>query len=142
MTPSKPDPSRVVVDSNVWISALVFGGAPRRVFERIVRDGLSLVVSAEILTEIRRVVAANFPDFVEDVESLLAVLHDHVAVVALGSITITACRDPNDNRVLETAILGGAAAIVSGDKDLLVLDTFQGVAITTAQAWVERRSSP
>jgi predicted nucleic acid-binding protein len=54
----------VVVDSDVWISALVFGGALRHVFEMVVRDALRLVVSAEILTEIRRAVVGKFPDFV------------------------------------------------------------------------------
>ncbi len=79
MTPSTPDPAAsfspvpVVVDSNVWISALVFGVAPRRVFETVVREGLRLVASAEILTETRRVVAAKFPDFADDLETLLAV---------------------------------------------------------------------
>ncbi|WP_309711445.1 putative toxin-antitoxin system toxin component, PIN family [Pseudolysinimonas sp.] len=138
MTPSTPDPAWVVVDSNVWISALVFGGAPRQVFETVVRDALRLVVSAEILTEIRRVVAGKFPDFVDDIETLLGVLHDYLDTIPLGAITIAASRDPDDNRVLETAILGGAAAIVTGDKDLLVLGTYDGVTITTPQDWLER----
>lgn len=140
MTPSTADPaSRLVVDSNVWISALVFGGAPRQVFEVIVHDGLRLVVSAEILTEVRRVVGAKFPDFTDDVEALIGVIQDHLDSVSLGSITIDVCRDPDDNRVLETAILGDAAAIVSGDKDLLVLGSYEGVAIVTPQEWLALR---
>jgi putative PIN family toxin of toxin-antitoxin system len=140
MTPSTADlPGQLVVDSNVWISALVFGGAPRQVFEAIVRDGLRLVVSAEILTEVRRVVGVKFPDFTDDVEALIGVLHDHLASVALGSITIDVCRDPDDNRVLETAILGEAEAIVSGDKDLLVLEGYESVAIITPQDWLALR---
>jgi putative PIN family toxin of toxin-antitoxin system len=138
MTPLTADPARIVVDSNVWISALVFGGAPRHVFEVVVRDALRLVVSAEILTEIRRVVVGKFPAFVEDVETLLSVLHDYLDTIPLGAITIGASRDPDDNRVLETAILGGAAAIVTGDKDLLVLGTYDGVRITTPQDWLDR----
>lgn len=133
--------SRVVVDSNVWISALVFGGAPRRVFETIVQDGLCLVVSAEILTEIRRVVTAKFPDFAEDVEALLNVLHDLMETVPLGSITVEVARDPDDDRVLETAILGGATVVVSGDKDLLALGRYEGVGIVRPAEWLERRSA-
>lgn len=140
MTPSTADtPRRLVVDSNVWISALVFGGAPRQVFGVIVHEGLRLVVSAEILTEVRRVVGVKFPDFTDDVEALVAVLQENLEVVSLGSITIEACRDPDDNRVLETAILGDAATIVSGDKDLLVLGDYEGVAIVTPQAWLALR---
>ncbi len=140
MTSSAPDlaKTKVVVDSNVWISAIVFGGAPRRVFETIVQEGLRLVVSAEILTEIRRVVVAKFPDFIDDVEALFGTLRDQVETVPLGSITVQVCRDPDDNRVLETAILSGAAAIISGDKDLLTLDSYEGVAISRPQVWLER----
>ena len=132
--------ARVVIDSNVWISALVFGGAPRRVYEVVVDGGVRIVVSAEILTEIRRVVSAKFPDFAEDVQALLAVLHDQVEMVTLGAVTITASRDPDDNRVLETAILGDAGTIISGDRDLLELDNFEGVAIVRASEWVEQHS--
>ncbi|MGB3909830.1 MAG: putative toxin-antitoxin system toxin component, PIN family [Pseudolysinimonas sp.] len=140
MTPSTADtPSRLVVDSNVWISGLVFGGAPRHVFEGIVHDGARLVVSAEILTEVRRVVAVKFPGFVDDVEALIGVMQDHLDSVSLGSITIDVCRDPDDNRVLETAVLGEAAAIVSVDKDLLVLGEYQGIAITTPREWLALR---
>jgi putative PIN family toxin of toxin-antitoxin system len=140
MTPSTADISgRLVVDSNVWISALVFGGTPRQVFELIVHDGLRLVVSAEILTEVRRVVGVKFPDFTDDVEALIEVIQDHIDAISLGSITIDVCRDPDDNRVLETAILGGAGALVSGDKDLLVLGDYQGVPIVTPQDWLAHR---
>ena len=125
----------------MWISALVFGGSPRRVFETVVQDGLRLVVSAEILTEIRRVVSTKFPDFAEDVEALLSVLHDLVEMVPLGSITVEASRDPDDNRVIETAILGGAAAIVTGDRDLLDLGSYEGVEIMRPADWIERRSA-
>jgi putative PIN family toxin of toxin-antitoxin system len=142
MTPSTADISgRLVVDSNVWISALVFGGTPRQVFELIVHDGLRLVVSAEILTEVRRVVGVKFPDFTDDVEALIGVIQDHIDVISLGSITIDACRDPDDNRVLETAILGGAGALVSGDKDLLILGDYEGVAIVTPQDWLALRTA-
>jgi putative PIN family toxin of toxin-antitoxin system len=137
MTPSIADGAgRLVIDSNVWISALVFGGAPRQVFETIVHDGLRLVTSAEILTEVRRVVGVKFPEFIDDVEALIAVIHDQLDSVALGSITIDVCRDPDDNRVLETAIIGDAAGIVSGDKDLLVLGGYDGVAIVTPKEWL------
>jgi putative PIN family toxin of toxin-antitoxin system len=45
------------------------------------------------------------------------------------STTIAVCRDPKDNKVLELAVDGAAAAIVTGDADLLVLHPFQGISI-------------
>lgn len=104
------------------------------------RDGLRLVVSAEILTDVRRVVEVKLPDFADDVEALLSVLRDLMESVPLGSITVEVSRDPDDNRVLETAILGGAAVIVTGDKDLLDLGSYEGVAIMRPAEWIERRS--
>jgi len=45
--------------------------------------------------------------------------------------TITACRDPKDNKFLEVAIAGGADVIVTGDEDLEVLDPFEGLPLIT-----------
>lgn len=142
MTPSTNEsdvesPHRVVVDSNVWISALVFGGAPRRIFEQIVRDGLRLVTSPHIESEIRRILATKFPVFADDFEAMRVALASFTSVVALGGITIDVCRDPDDNRVLETAVLGNAAVVVSGDRDLLVLARHDSVSIVTPSAWLQ-----
>lgn len=60
--PSEGDSSGAVgIDTYVWISALVFGGAPRAVFEEAVGEGLLIVWSAAITSEIRRILAAKFP---------------------------------------------------------------------------------
>ena len=52
--------------------------------------------------------------------------------------TVQACRDPTDDRVLDVAVNGGAACIVSGDDDLLVLHPFRGILILSPAAFVER----
>lgn len=142
MLAKAPD-DRVVVDTNVWISALVFGGGPRQVFERIVETGTTLVTSAEISTEIRRTLSRKFPDFVADYEMFAQVLLPMTAPATLGTLTVEACRDPDDDRVLETALLGRAPYIVSGDKDLLALDPFvweasDPIHILRPQSWLDR----
>lgn len=53
----------------------------------------------------------------------------HVSVFVQTSTVISACRDPDDNQILELAVDGRAAAIVTGDADLLALHPFQGIAI-------------
>lgn len=110
--------SRVVIDSNVWVSALVYGGAPRQVFERIVSDAAAIVVSAELLSETRQILTQKFPCFLADFEALLVTLQQNLMVVLLVSITISASRDPDDNKVLETATLSHVTETISGDKDL------------------------
>ncbi len=117
------------MDTNVWISALVFGGRPRKVFEQIVQDGHVLIISEAILTEIRRILHTKLSDYVQDFEDLLIGLQLRITLVELGSVTIDICRDPDDNRVFETAVIGRAEVIVSGDKDLLVLNEYRRIQI-------------
>lgn len=122
---------RIVIDSNVWISALVFGGKPRQVLERCVQSGIQIALSEEIITEVRRNIRRKFAHFLPDFESLLIALDGHIERVALGSITISVSRDPDDNHVIETAAISNADYIVSGDKDLLVLQRHETIRIVT-----------
>ncbi|MGB3024173.1 MAG: putative toxin-antitoxin system toxin component, PIN family [Candidatus Saccharimonadales bacterium] len=130
-------PSRVVIDSNVWISALVFGGTPRRVLESCVQAGARIVISEQLLTETRRIINVKFVDFADDFESLIVSLALFIDVVQLGSQTVTVCRDPVDNMIFETALAGRAQVIISGDKDLLVLKHYQTVRIVTPTDFVQ-----
>ena len=120
---------RIVIDSNVWISALVFGGKPRHIFERAVADGWTIVVSEEIFTEVRRILSSKFIDFIDDFESFQTVLQPYIVNVKLGSIRLSVSRDEDDNRVIETALIGDASHIITGDKDLLVLSKYNNIAI-------------
>jgi len=122
---------RVVIDSNVWVSALVFGGAPRQAFERMVSGGNVLVVSEELLTEVRRIIHQKFPDFSTDYADLLVALRPLTATVQLGSLHVTASRDADDDKIIETALIGAAHYIVTGDNDLLVLEKYEDVAMVT-----------
>lgn len=122
----------VVLDTNVWLSALVFGGKPRTVVELLARGQIDVVISQEILTEMRRTVVRRFPDFIGDLESLELLIERDVELVKLGSLTINVCRDPDDDRIIETAVMGGCEYIVSGDKDLLSLKSYQEVNIVTS----------
>lgn len=122
---------RIVIDSNVWISALVFGGKPRCIFERAVYEGWTIVTSEEIFTEVRRILVNKFADFVDDFESFQKIIQARTDKVELGSIRVKVCRDEDDNRVIETALIGDAAYIITGDKDLLVLKKYEGIDILT-----------
>lgn len=133
---SSNKPSRIVIDTNVWISALVFGGAPRAVFEHALRQGVTIVVSEAILTEVRRTLHDKFPDFLDDFEALLVALSSIVSVVPLGEITIRVSRDPDDNAIIETAVIGNASVTISGDKDLLSLQDYEGVTFIMPSKYV------
>ena len=118
-----------MLDTNVWLSALVFGGKPRQIVALFARGFVSVVVSEEILTEMRRNVRRAFPDFSDDLARMEALIEQDAEMAQLGTVTIAVCRDPNDNHILETAIIGQCAYIVSGDNDLLALKSCQGIRI-------------
>ena len=130
---------RVVIDTNVWVSALVFGGSPRKIFERLVSSGLTLVVSEGIFSETRRIISQKFPDFTEELELFISALAPRLIIVSLGTVTIDVARDPKDNVVLETAIVGRAKYIISGDDDLLSLKEYQRILITSPSDFLKTK---
>jgi len=120
---------RVVIDTNVWLSALVFGGKPRQVVELLARGMIEVVISSEILTEMRRKITQKFSDFDPDFALMELLIEQETELVRLGGVSVHVSRDEDDNRVLETAVIGGCSCIVSGDKDLLVLKSYEGINI-------------
>jgi putative PIN family toxin of toxin-antitoxin system len=126
MSRSKP---RIVIDSNVVISALVFGGKPRQVLDLLSEDRVSVVIAEEILTELRRKVAVKFPGFMEDLAAVEALLKRDALMVKLGTVNERVSRDPNDDKFIEAAVLGQCSFIASGDNDLLVIGEYQGIRI-------------
>jgi len=121
--------TRVVFDTNVLVSALVFGGTPRAATDLIAGKIVRPVMSEEIMTELRRIISAKLPKHVPGVARYEKLLRRYAIWVPLGSQVATAPRDPADNAVIETALIGRCQFIVSGDKDLLVLGAYDDVRI-------------
>ena len=131
---------RIVVDSNILVSALVYGGKPRQVIELVLEDA-TLIMSAEILSKLRRVVYSKFPAFIDEVERLELLLKRDAIFVELGSVVVTESRDPDDNMVIETAIIGECSFVVSGDKDLLTLSSYKEIAIVSPADFLSKLSN-
>lgn len=120
---------RVVIDSNVWLSGLVFGGSPSKILDLFINGDLLVVVSEELLSELRRKIIQKFPLFVPKLGLLEASIRKDAIMVKLGIATIKISRDPNDDKFIETALLGGCRYIISGDQDLLALRIYQDIHI-------------
>ena len=123
---------RVVLDTNVLVSALIFpGGSPEFVYRLVLEERIELITSRTLLAELGSVLEAKFgwePARVEEAVSQLARIASLVeATAAIAEITA----DPADNRVLEAAAAGEAAAIVSGDRHLLSLGRWCEIPIQT-----------
>jgi putative PIN family toxin of toxin-antitoxin system len=127
---------RIVVDTNVIVSALVFGGLPRRVFEVVESGRCELYYSAEIENETRRVLRDKFGWDGDRLDRYLPALWN-MGERATPRRRVNAVKeDPDDNRILECALAAGADVIVSGDGHLLRLASYEGVAILTPREFL------
>lgn len=121
---------RVVLDTNILISAFVFpGGAPEQVYRRVLDGRITLVTSPPLLSELGRILTETFhwePSYTEEVVAQLV----RIGVVVDPTEEIADITDdPADNRVLEAAGEGHADVIVSGDRHLLSLGTWRAVRV-------------
>jgi putative PIN family toxin of toxin-antitoxin system len=114
---------RVTLDSNVYLSGLVFGGKPKRILEMVIEGEIEVAVSDPIIQEVRRHLLGKFgwseARAAEAVESV-SEFAKHVAPTETIDAVPT---DVDDNRVLECAVASGSDTIVTGDEDLLRLGT-------------------
>ena len=130
----------VVVDTNVWISALQFAkarGTPTRALERAMSEDV-IAICDEIDAEIVRVLTEKFSwEQRRVISALQTILERGIRVKIRG--TVKECRDPGDDMFLECAALAKADRLVSGDKDLLSLGAYQGTRIVTASEYLKAR---
>src|SRR6266481_8108139 len=127
---------RIVVDTNVIVSALVFGGLPRRVFEVVESGHCEFYYSAEIESETRRVLRDKFGWDEDRLDRYLPVLWRLGERVTPQRRVNAVKEDPDDNRILECALAAGADMTVSGDGHLLRLTAFEGIAILTPREFL------
>lgn len=136
---SKP---RLVIDTNVLISGIVFGGKPRQLLNLLAEGAIIVIVAEELLTELRRKIVMKFPEFVEDLERVERLLKRDASLVKLGTVQVTISRDADDNKFIEAAVIGGAGYIVSGDNDLLVLKSYGVIKILKPADFLELMHKP
>ncbi len=111
------------------LSGLIFGGKPGRIIELFVEGTILVIVCEELLSELRRKITEKFPLYLPNLELLEASILKDAIVVKLGSQTVNISRDPDDNKFVETALIGDCQYIISGDKDLLTIGEFQAIKI-------------
>ncbi|MGD0293447.1 MAG: putative toxin-antitoxin system toxin component, PIN family [Terracidiphilus sp.] len=115
---------RVVVDTNVLVSGLLFGGKPEAILDLALDRAFLLLTSPAMESELIRVLTRKFDISSAGVTGIIALIRSSSESVHTGT-KLKLCRDESDNRVLECALEGGASYIVTGDRDLLSLPPFQ-----------------
>jgi putative PIN family toxin of toxin-antitoxin system len=121
---------RVVLDTNVLVSALHFGGRPRRLLDDVLRGDHTLVIGAAILGELEAVLVETC-GWASDRAAAVRAELDAIAEVVTPVEVPRVCRDPDDDQILAIAVIGTVDALVTGDADLLALGAHGGVNISS-----------
>lgn len=139
---------RAVLDTNVIVSGIITAkGAPSDVLTAWRDRKWSLVISPALLREVERVlrlpkISRAYAVTAQDVTGTISLLETRTTVVP-GRLTIPrTARDATDDSVLACAKEGHADYIVSGDQDLLTLETFEGIPIITPAAFAAILKTP
>lgn len=133
---------RLVYDTNIVISALLFEGSrPAKAFDIGIKQG-AILFSSSTLAELEEVLSRNkFDQYIshEERKQFLTSFILNSTPVEIDE-TISECRDPKDNKFLELAVCGKADFIISGDEDLLILNPFRNIQITPPDSFLKMHS--
>lgn len=130
---------RVVADTNVLVSALLFGGVSDQVFLAGLRGEIQLVTSDPLLKELERILKNKFKLDVQLVRGVIEEVRNVAEVVEVSSHINVISHPEEDNRVLECAVDGKADFIVTGDtKHILPLKEFRGIRILTPSEFIKQ----
>ena len=120
---------RLVLDTNIRISSLLTpSGVCARLIAALQRESHIQIISPEMLDELGNTLAVKFRWPAEQIALALRITSSQTERVQPG-VTISVCRDPDDNRVLECALTGAAHWVITGDADLLTLNPWHDVQI-------------
>ncbi len=125
---------KVVLDTNVLIAGLVAHGACAELLEHVL-ESHELVLSVQILEEFERVMVAKLRFSKAHVERTVSLLRHSAQCVEVKPPFPALCRDPDDNAVLALVLAAQPACLVTGDDDLLILQSVAGVPIVRPRAF-------
>lgn len=134
---------RVVLDTNVVTSALLWGGTPEQLIEAAGAGSLQLFTSEALIAELAGILgrtkfAAKLKQKNLSAAEIVARYREIAETVEAAPIEEAALRDPDDAHVLACALAARADAIVSGDADLHALGNYQGIPVLSPAECVRR----
>jgi putative PIN family toxin of toxin-antitoxin system len=126
---------KVVVDTNVLVSGIFWGGKPGIVLQYWRTGKIDMLATVEILEEYLRVITKIGKHEPELIELWTGFLLQHLIIIEKNT-TLKTCRDPDDNMFLECVASATADCLVSGDDDLIVLENIRGIPILSASKFL------
>jgi uncharacterized protein len=128
---------QVVLDTNVVVSALIWGGTPFKLLQAAANNDLALYTSPALVAELREVLAREH--LARRLTQQRTAIDDAIHLYGEMCISVTPLsipravpNDSDDDQVIACALAAGAQLIVSGDSDLLVLHPWRGIHILNA----------
>lgn len=129
---------RIVIDTNVIASAIFFGGKPRQLVDLLLHKMIDSFVTVEIIEEYKETMESlcnKYPD--KKIQVPLTQIISACNLIDSKS-TVEVCRDPDDNKFISCAVDAKCLYIVSGDKDLLTVEEYEGIEIITVAEFFSR----
>ena len=134
---------RVLLDTNIWISGLLWGGNPRRIIKLAMSEQITIYSSKLLIDELQATLA--YPKLQRRLEKLAITAEELIVEVAaitqlsqpVAISNFSQLRDPKDKIVLETALSVPVEVIISGDEDLLILREFREISIMATKQFLE-----
>ncbi|MSQ72665.1 MAG: putative toxin-antitoxin system toxin component, PIN family [Betaproteobacteria bacterium] len=138
---------RVVLDTNVVVSALLWGGMPKKLLELASEGAIDLTTSDTLLEELGRTLnrakfSAKLVEHRTSAGEIVRKYRDRAVVVVVTALPTLVLRDPNDHHVIASAIAADAELLVTGDRDLLTLKTYRVIRIVNVAEALELIGRP
>ena len=129
----------LVLDTNVVISAILFGGIPGKLIELWKKGSITPLITEDIMAEYLRVLA--YPKFKLSEEEVHYIIHQEILpffkVVNSKPGPSIIKKDPDDDKFIQCAIAGQAKIIISGDRHLLAQKSYKEIKILTPSQFLE-----
>jgi uncharacterized protein len=131
---------KIVFDTNVLIAAFIAQGVCHKLFEHCIVHH-AVLVSEFILDELKEKFTNKFKFNDETINEVEILLRSRLEIVKPEKLEPPVCRDLDDDNILAAALSGNCDCIVTGDKDLLVLENFKGIKILSPSDFAEYESN-
>jgi len=131
---------RVVLDTNVVVSGVFFGGVPGRIMAAWSAGHVSLVISPDILTEYQRVgveLGIGYPDRAAAWDPVLALITMNATIVDAPPLPERVGEDHDDEKFLAAALASRTRIVVSGDADLLSVSGWHGIRVCSPRQFYD-----
>ena len=133
-------PTKVVIDTNVFVSGIFFSGPPYRILKAWHDGRIRIAVTEEILEEYCRVIEILSVKFENiDIGYILKLLLIEAELVPSYSFNESICEDPDDDKFLACAVAARSKYIISGDNHLLKICQFLNTTIVTPRHFLEQQ---